>query len=49
MDLGVRLTGPRVEPLGHHDAVLDNEGAHQRIGVRVTPAATRDLDGAPHE
>jgi hypothetical protein len=35
--------------LGHHHTVLNDQGADQRVRVRVTPAPAGNLQGAPHE
>jgi hypothetical protein len=40
-DLGVRLTRLGVEPLGNDLAVLDNQRADHRIGMRRAPTAPR--------
>ena len=48
-DFRVRFAVPGVETLRHHLALLHDDGAHQGIRVRVTPALPGHRQGAPHE
>ena len=44
LDLGVRLAGGGVETLADDTVVLDEDGAYERIGTRVSARALRQLE-----